>query len=498
METNTTTTTAAGADARNEVEGALALFGMTAYREPQREVIEATLAGKDVLVLMPTGGGKSLTYQVPALLRQGFVLVISPLISLMQNQVAALLGRGIAAVAINHEMPAAQARAHLDDLLAGTSAVRLLYVAPERAVSAGFLDALVQCYEAGRLQRIAVDECHCLVQWGDNFRPEYSALGDLRQRMPGVPIMALTATATGNVRASIVRSLRLRADYAVFKRSYNRSNLVYAVRPKNRGTVVQDIFEEIVRAGHDTACGIVYCFKKADCEDVAQQLNALFVAHAVMARARAAFAAAASGDPDDFYGSCHPARPTTPGSPPRCAAPPSTSGSPAPSESSSPPSPLAWASTSPTSASSTTTRCQSPSRRIPGERPRRARRPALALHPLLLVRRRRHAALDHHQQRQDRLRPRSAGLRARHQGRHRAPDSRRSARSSATATPPSAAASCSCATLAKSLTPPSVAAAGIRATSVEGPTAPSIPRWRGRTGRMCISPEVGAWKGRTR
>ena len=264
----------------NELGEALRMFGMTEFRDPQRQVIEATLAGKDVLVLMPTGGGKSLTYQIPAVLvRDGFVLVVSPLISLMQNQVTALRQKGIGAMAINSETPAADARTQLEMMRTGESDVRLLYVAPERAMSEAFLAALVACYTAGRLKRIAIDESHCLVQWGDDFRPEYSALGTLRSRMPSVPIMALTATATPAVRDAIVASLRFRPDYAVFQRSYNRSNLRYAVREKNDVSIVSQIFETIVSAGHLEAAGIVYCFRTRDCENTSRDLNKLHQSH---------------------------------------------------------------------------------------------------------------------------------------------------------------------------------------------------------------------------
>jgi bloom syndrome protein len=250
-------------------------FGLNEFRAPQRQVIEATLAGRDVMVLVPTGGGKSLTYQIPAVVRPGFVLVVSPLISLMQNQVAALRLRNVAAVSITSDAEPTEVRLLMDSLRQPTSDIKIVYVSPERAVSDGFMQALAHCYESKRIQRIAIDESHCLVQWGEDFRPEYSALGLLRERFPSLPIMALTATATAEVQTSIAASLRLREGYAVFQRSYNRANLRYEVREKISNGAPAQIFDAIRAAGHLGATGIVYCFRTKDCESVSAELNDL-------------------------------------------------------------------------------------------------------------------------------------------------------------------------------------------------------------------------------
>ena len=256
---------------------ALAQFGLTAFRPPQGDIVDAALQGRDVQVVMPTGGGKSLTYQLPAVCRAGFTVVVSPLISLMHNQVAGLAARGIGAVALTSESEAGAVDHTMGALLADDSATRVVYVSPERIVMPSFMAHLQACYRAGRIQRFAIDECHCIVQWGDDFRPEYAALGALRRQMPSVPIMALTASATPGVLDVIALSLQLRAP-AVFRASFNRANLRYGVVPKTPN-VVADMFARVVAAGAVAATGIVYCFRVADCEDVARKLNERFARH---------------------------------------------------------------------------------------------------------------------------------------------------------------------------------------------------------------------------
>jgi len=166
------------------------VFGFRGYRPHQEEIVEHVVAGGDAFVLMPTGGGKSLCYQLPALVRPGLTVVVSPLISLMKDQVDALQASGVAATFLNSSLPAGEARPRLRGLHQGE--YRLLYVAPERLMLSGFLDDL----KRWNVNLLAVDEAHCVSEWGHDFRPEYRQLAQLRELLPGIPMMALTATAT--------------------------------------------------------------------------------------------------------------------------------------------------------------------------------------------------------------------------------------------------------------------------------------------------------------
>src|SRR5204862_639591 len=174
------------------------------FRPLQEEIIFDSLAGKDVFAVLPTGGGKSLCFQLPALARPGLTVVISPLIALMKDQVDALQAAGVAATFLNSSLAAGESRPRLRGLHNGE--FRLLYVAPERLMLSGFLDDL----KRWNVNLIAVDEAHCISEWGHDFRPEYRQLASLRPLFPDVPMMALTATATGRVREDIVGQLHLR------------------------------------------------------------------------------------------------------------------------------------------------------------------------------------------------------------------------------------------------------------------------------------------------
>ena len=216
------------------------------------------LAGRDSLVLMPTGGGKSLCYQLPALVLDGVTLVVSPLIALMKDQVDALNDNGIAARYINSSLSAFEIERVRSQVLAGQ--VRILYVAPERLA----LSAFRRFLSGLNLSLIAIDEAHCISEWGHEFRPEYRNLRQLRDDFPSVPVIALTATATERVRRDIIDQLGLQ-DGQVFLSSFNRPNLTYSVQAKGR-TWAQLTYLLDDRRGQST---IVYCFSRQETEDMA-------------------------------------------------------------------------------------------------------------------------------------------------------------------------------------------------------------------------------------
>ncbi len=238
-------------------------FGFSSFRPLQEEIIRDALAGKDVFALLPTGGGKSLCFQLPALATPGLTVVVSPLIALMKDQVDALQAGGVAATFLNSSLPPGEARARLRGLHQGE--FRLLYVAPERLMLAGFLDDL----QRWKTKLIAVDEAHCISEWGHDFRPEYRQLSQLRDLFPHVPMMALTATATERVRQDILQQLHLR-EPSCYVASFNRPNLTYRVLPK-AGPYEQTL--EFIRA-RPKESGIVYCQSRKSAESVAERLNA--------------------------------------------------------------------------------------------------------------------------------------------------------------------------------------------------------------------------------
>ena len=238
------------------------VFGFAGFRGAQEAVIGHVLSGGDALVLMPTGGGKSLCYQVPALCRPGTAVVVSPLIALMDDQVAALRQVGVAAGALHSELDPAEARSITRDLI--EEQLELLYVSPERLLANGTLDRLSRL----QLALIAIDEAHCVSQWGHEFRPEYRELACLPERFPGVPRIALTATADPRTRRDILSALRME-DAAVFLSSFHRPNLHLAAAAKiSETTQLQDFL-----ARHPGECGIVYCGSRAKTERVAARLS---------------------------------------------------------------------------------------------------------------------------------------------------------------------------------------------------------------------------------
>ena len=245
-------------------------FGYDAFRPGQREIMDAYLAGQDVMALMPTGGGKSLCYQLPALLRPGLTVVVSPLIALMKDQVDQLLAVGVPATFVNSSLDAESSRSRLRELHRG--AYRLLFVSPERLFVEGWAEHL----RKWNTTALAVDEAHCISAWGHDFRPEYRQLVTLRQALPDVPVLALTATATERVREDILSQLGMR-DPMVFVGSFNRPNLFYRVLPKD-GAAKQ--IEKFVRNRPPGECGIVYCATRNATERLADSLRARGVAAA--------------------------------------------------------------------------------------------------------------------------------------------------------------------------------------------------------------------------
>src|SRR5512139_1464803 len=237
------------------------IFGYRAFRPPQEEIIATLIAGHDAFVLMPTGGGKSLCYQIPALLRAGTAIVISPLISLMKDQVDALVANGVRAACYNSSLGAQAARHVLARLHAGQ--LDLLYVAPERLLADGFLDRLKELPVA----LFAVDEAHCVSQWGHDFRPEYIQIGQLRRIFPDVPLIALTATADPQTRADILVRLGLQ-QARCFVAGFDRPNIRYAVIEK------QKPFAQLsaLLGGQGQNAGIVYALSRKRVDELAGRL----------------------------------------------------------------------------------------------------------------------------------------------------------------------------------------------------------------------------------
>ena len=240
-------------------------FGFEAFRPGQEAVVRDALAGRDLLAVMPTGGGKSLCFQLPALLQRGVMIVVSPLIALMQDQVRLLADNGIPAAFVNSTLSRDGVSERLGAALRGE--LKLLYVAPERLLMQEFLEGFLPRLEKEQgLTAFTLDEAHCVSEWGHDFRPEYRQLAQLRGRFPQTPVLAFTATATPRVREDIVAQLALR-DAAIHVSSFNRPNLFYAVRPKTQKT-----YDEVLAQARGGGAGIVYCLSRNRVERVSEKL----------------------------------------------------------------------------------------------------------------------------------------------------------------------------------------------------------------------------------
>ena len=238
-------------------------FGYTQFRFQQQQIIDSLIAGQDALVLMPTGGGKSLCYQIPAMVREGTGIIISPLIALMQDQVDALAQNGINAAFLNSTQTLEQQRQVRQQLRANE--IDLLYVAPERALGDDFLEMLAAC----RIALFAIDEAHCVSQWGHDFRPDYRKLTRLHEHFPQIPRIALTATADQRTLREIEQQLQLQ-DAQRFVHSFDRPNIFYRV---TQGDNNRQRLWRFLQENHSADAGIVYCLSRKRVEETARWLS---------------------------------------------------------------------------------------------------------------------------------------------------------------------------------------------------------------------------------
>lgn len=240
------------------------VFGYDSFRHNQQQIVAHVLGGNDAVVLMPTGGGKSLCYQVPALCLPGVTIVVSPLIALMKDQVDALKVNGIKAAFLNSTQSTTEQSFIIQQLKANQ--LKLLYLAPERLM--GSEAQFIQFLQSIQVSLFAIDEAHCISQWGHDFRPEYLVLGKLKQSFADIPIIALTATADDLTKQDIINKLHF-AEYKLFENSFNRPNIWYYVKPKS------NYYDDLVRylKEHKTDSGIIYCLSRAGTERLAEDLK---------------------------------------------------------------------------------------------------------------------------------------------------------------------------------------------------------------------------------
>ena len=246
-------------------------FGYDTFRPGQKQIIQEVLNNQDLLVLMPTGGGKSLCFQLPALLKPGLTIVVSPLIALMQDQVDALQAHGLGATFLNSTLSWEEVRSRQTAILAGK--IKFLYVAPETLLGDKFASFLPQIATRVGIALITIDEAHCISEWGYDFRPQYRQLKTLRQRYPHIPIIALTATATPSVQQDIVQQLSLRQPN-IHRTSFNRTNIYYEIQLKANRTYPQPPYHQLLqKIRQQSGAGIVYCSTHNRVEEIAFRLQ---------------------------------------------------------------------------------------------------------------------------------------------------------------------------------------------------------------------------------
>ncbi|KAF7683331.1 ATP-dependent DNA helicase hus2/rqh1 [Astathelohania contejeani] len=247
------------------------IFKLDKFRKNQKEIIQASLEGKDIFVLMPTGGGKSLCYQLPALINSGITIVVSPLLSLIQDQLKGLIQRDIIALALNSTISPSDRRMIYEVLYSKEILCKILYVTPELiSQNEQFKTLLSHLVERNKLSRFVIDEAHCVSQWGYDFRPDYANLSQLKQKYKDIPIIALTATATPKVESDVKTVLGLK-NPLTFRMSFNRSNLRYYVHPKSKTMDIEIV--SFINTYYPDSCGIIYSLSKKECEMISERLN---------------------------------------------------------------------------------------------------------------------------------------------------------------------------------------------------------------------------------